>query len=124
MGDDGYPVLGSSGGSTIMKGRGRLHFPQMTLGNFASTLQTQLGKPVIDATGLTGRYDIGLYWDAGATGAVDVEAPGGAQTPVASDPGPTLIQAVQDQLGLRLEPKKGMVELLVVDHAERIPSEN
>jgi uncharacterized protein (TIGR03435 family) len=124
MGDDGYPDLGSTLGLIIMKGRGRLHFPQTTLGNFASTLQGQLGKPVIDATDLTGRYDIGLYWDAGATGPLDAGAPGGAQTPVAPDPGPTLIQAVQDQLGLRLEPKKGMVEVLVVDHAEKIPSEN
>jgi uncharacterized protein (TIGR03435 family) len=123
MGDDGYPVLGSTM-LMIMNGRGRLHFPQITMGNFASALQAQLSKPVIDATGLTGKYDIGLYWDAGATGPLDAGTPGGAQTPVASDPGPTLVQAVQDQLGLRLEPTKGMVEFLVVDHAEKIPSEN
>lgn len=124
IGDDGYPDLGSTVGSMIMKGKGRLHLPQTTLGNFASTLQTQLRRPVLDATGLTGRYDIGLYWDAVATGSLDAGTPAGVETPVASDPGPTLIQAVQDQLGLRLEPKKGMVEILVVDHAEKIPSEN
>jgi uncharacterized protein (TIGR03435 family) len=123
MGDDGYPVLGSAL-QMGMNGRWRLHFPQTTLDFFASQLEAHLVKLVIDATGLTGNYDIALYWDAGATGALGAGAPGGAQTPVASDPGPTLIQAVQDQLGLRLEPKKGMVEFLVVDHAEKIPSEN
>jgi uncharacterized protein (TIGR03435 family) len=123
VGDDGYPVLGSAL-LMIMNGRGRLHFPQITMGNFASTLQAQLAEPVIDATGLTGKYDIGLYWDVGATGPPEAGGTGGPQTPVAPDPGPTLIQAVQDQLGLRLETKKGMVEFLVVDHAEKIPSEN
>ena len=38
--------------------------------------------------------------------------------------GPTLQQALQDQLGLRLESKKGPVDFLVVDHAEKSPTEN
>jgi uncharacterized protein (TIGR03435 family) len=40
------------------------------------------------------------------------------------DAGPTLLVAVQQQLGLKLEPKKGMVDILVVDHIERVPTEN
>jgi hypothetical protein len=51
MGDDGYPVLGSTLWM-VLKGRGRLHSPQTTLGDFAAMLQRQLAKPVIDATGL------------------------------------------------------------------------
>jgi uncharacterized protein (TIGR03435 family) len=52
MGDDGYPVLGSKLWM-VLKGRGRLHSPQTTLGDFAAMLQGRLAKPVIDATGLT-----------------------------------------------------------------------
>ena len=40
------------------------------------------------------------------------------------DSGPDLLTAVQEQLGLRLERKKGLVEVLVVDHAEKVPTEN
>jgi uncharacterized protein (TIGR03435 family) len=125
LGDDGYPVL-TSGMSMAMtpNGRARLHFPQMTMAMLAARLQTQLRAPVRDATGLKGEYDIGLYWDAAATSRLDASPPGGIQTAVASDPGPTLIEAVQDQLGLRLESKKGTVEFLIVDHAEKIPTEN
>jgi hypothetical protein len=75
----------------------------------ADQISGQLGKPVTDATGLKGRYDIGLYWVADST----------AET----DAGPTLLQALQDQLGLRLESKKGPVDFIVVDHAEKTPAE-
>jgi uncharacterized protein (TIGR03435 family) len=76
----------------------------------ATMLSFQLRHPVIDATGLTGNYDIALFWDLRGT----------------SDPdaGPTLEAAVQSQLGLKLEQKKGPVDIVVVDHAEKVPTEN
>jgi uncharacterized protein (TIGR03435 family) len=40
------------------------------------------------------------------------------------DSGPTIYAAIQDQLGLRLEQKKGQIDLLVIDHAEKVPTEN
>ena len=76
----------------------------------ASYLSAQLHHPVIDATGLTGKYDIALFWDMRGTS--DPEA------------GPTLEAALQSQLGLKLEQKKGPVDIVVVDHAEKVPTEN
>jgi len=78
----------------------------------AETLSEELKEFVIDRTGTTGSYYFGFTFrhldDA------DADAP-----EVAS-----LFDALQEELGLRLERRKGPVELLVVDHAERIPSEN
>ena len=71
--------------------------------------------PVLDKTGLDGGYTYVLTF-----------MPLSAQAVVsASDSAPPdLFAAVQQQLGLKLEPAKGLVEILVVDHAERVPSEN
>jgi len=66
---------------------------------------------VVDSTGLLGNYDFELSWVAGNDMAAD-------------SAGPTLEQAVQEQLGLKLQRKKGRVEVFVIDHAEKIPSEN
>jgi uncharacterized protein (TIGR03435 family) len=121
LGNDGYPVIPGGAGGAFMQGRARIYFPQMTMQLLAAQLSGQLGKPVTDATGLKGKYAIGMFWasDNAAGAAPD---PGGV--PTASDPAPTLMQALQDQLGLRLESKKGPVEFVVVDHAEKAPTEN
>jgi uncharacterized protein (TIGR03435 family) len=74
-------------------------------------LSAQLGKSVVDHTGLTGKYDFKLEWTADNTPAAD------------QDRGPTLFTALQEQLGLRLDTEKGIVNMLVIDHLER-PSEN
>jgi uncharacterized protein (TIGR03435 family) len=87
-----------------------------------------LGKPVTDATSLKGQYEISLCWAADSLSVARAGAPppgGGAAT--ASLPesgGPTLMSALQDQLGLRLEAKKAPVDFLVVDHVEKLPTEN
>ena len=80
----------------------------------AGMLSGQLGRPVVDGTGLTSKYDISLYW-----------IPQRPDSIAADDPnGPDLITALQQQLGLRLEPKKGPIEVLIVDHAEKTPTAN
>ena len=66
-----------------------------------------LDRPVIDTTGLKGRYDFTLEW---------------AQRD--PDTGPSLFTALQEQLGLRLVAQKGPVEVLVIDHVEKVPAEN
>lgn len=84
-----------------------------TMEEFAVTLSYQLHKPVTDATDLKGTYDFTLHWIAE-----------GARPSTGDDAGPTLFRALPEQLGLRLEAKKGMVEILVVDHVEKVPTEN
>jgi uncharacterized protein (TIGR03435 family) len=86
-----------------------------TMGNFVSLLQRAiLDRPVVDKTGLSGKYDFDLEW------APDETQFGGDVPPVsAAAPSPPLFEAIQQQLGLRLEATKGPVDALVVDTAER-----
>jgi uncharacterized protein (TIGR03435 family) len=92
-----------------------------SIADLANLLSNQLGQPVVDATGLAGRYDYTLSFlmEPGGRAGAQVAPPG-------TDPesGISLIDAVRDQLGLRLEKKKGQSEILVVDHAEKVPIEN
>jgi uncharacterized protein (TIGR03435 family) len=67
-------------------------------------------RPVLDKTGLTGKYDFKLTWSAVLNTRDDSEAP-------------SAYTALQDQLGLRLEPQRAPIEVLIVDNAEK-PSEN
>ena len=97
-------------------------------------LQPQLGRRVVDKTGLDGLYDVELTFSPeglespfgrgfpapppGAAG-----APGSTSAaPAASDPAPSLFTAIQE-LGLKLESTKGPVEVLVIDSVEK-PTEN
>jgi len=98
-----------------------LHMPARyaTMGEFASVLQrAALDRPVVDQTGLTGRYDFDLDF------AADETLFDGALGKAPDDVGkPGLFGAVQEQLGLKIEPTKGPVETLVIDSVER-PSGN
>jgi uncharacterized protein (TIGR03435 family) len=90
-----------------------------TMADFASLLQRAiLDRPVVDKTGLSARYDFDLEW------APD-ETQFGGDVPSASAEAPSapLFSAVQQQLGLRLVPTRGLVDALIVDKAER-PSAN
>ena len=82
----------------------------------AAYLGNALGSPVEDRTGLTGVYDIHLEFSPRP-------APGTAPA-VASDPGPDILDAIQSQLGLKLTSAKVPVESLVIDHADKTPTEN
>jgi uncharacterized protein (TIGR03435 family) len=86
-----------------------------TMGNFVSLLQRAiLDRPVVDKTGLSGRYDFDLEW------APDETQFGGDVPPAsAAATSPPLFEAIQQELGLRLEATKGPVDALVVDTAER-----
>lgn len=86
-----------------------------TMGDFTSLLQRAiLDRPVIDKTGLTGRYDFELEW------APDETQFGGAVPVAPADaPAAPLFRAIQDQLGLRLVATRGPVDALIVNTAER-----
>jgi uncharacterized protein (TIGR03435 family) len=77
----------------------------------------QVGRTVIDRTGLTGNFDFNMEWslERSETGAA-TEATARVPQP---DDGVSLFTALEEQLGLRLESTKGPVEVLVIDHVER-----
>jgi uncharacterized protein (TIGR03435 family) len=145
IGPDGFPILpipaGGRGGlyQIMMPGRARMIGVKQTAQDLAQRLSGQLNRPVTDATGLTVKYDFTLtYAPEGMSGPMPVMiggAPppppppgGGAAGPAPSlpdsEPLPTLFAALQSQLGLKLEPKKGPVDMIVVDHVEKTPIEN
>jgi uncharacterized protein (TIGR03435 family) len=93
-----------------------------------------IDRPIIDRTGLAGRFDVKIQWkpDPASLGGGQVIPKKGSSGPApppttqSSEPeadGPSFIQALRDQLGLRLESTKGPLNTLVIDHVER-PSEN
>jgi uncharacterized protein (TIGR03435 family) len=111
----------------ISSTRAVMHFSRMTMEDLASNLANQLQRPVTDATGLKGWYDITLEYapdSVGGLGGRGMSAGADPGAAPAAEPVPTLMGAVQAQLGLKLEQKKGMVQVLVVDHAEKVPVEN
>ena len=94
----------------------------------ATVLSQQLGRQVLDQTGLKGNYDLTLKWTPEQGEGMMLGGPGGGGPPPESAPapdtsGPSIFTAIQEQLGLKLEPTKAPAEVLVVDHVER-PSEN
>jgi uncharacterized protein (TIGR03435 family) len=95
-----------------------------TLSMFAGSLGMILDRPVIDKTGITDLFAIQLVFSpddftAPRPAAVDPGTSAAVRTPDA----PGIFQAIQQQLGLKLVPAKGPVDVLVIDHIGR-PSEN
>ncbi|HEY1494134.1 MAG TPA: TIGR03435 family protein [Candidatus Solibacter sp.] len=88
--------------------------------NFTSFLSRQMDRPVIDMTRLKGYYSFELEWTPEES-AIPKPVEGGAA--VDSAVGPSLISALQ-QLGLKLESRRAPVEILVIDRADRMPTEN
>jgi uncharacterized protein (TIGR03435 family) len=110
---EGFPLL-PPGRQSILAQIGNhvaMRRSEETMDRLAVYLSAQLHTPVSNATGLTGKYDFTLHWVSDGTPSTD-------------DTGPNLFRAVQEQLGLRLESKKGTVDILMVDHAEKTPTEN
>jgi uncharacterized protein (TIGR03435 family) len=81
------------------------------------------GRPVIDKTGLTGNFDYSLKWTPDSMAASAKATDNAATSSDTGASGPSLFTALQDQLGLKLEPEKAPVEILVIDHVEQ-PSAN
>jgi uncharacterized protein (TIGR03435 family) len=78
------------------------------IGHFVSILEAQVGTPLLNETGLSGKYDLSLTYVRDDVRQVD---------------GPTVFAALQDQLGLKLEARRGPAEVFIIDSAQR-PSEN
>jgi uncharacterized protein (TIGR03435 family) len=85
--------------------------PMFTLAYLLSRFETE--RPIIDETGLSGMYQVKLQWTRQQLQNAEPDVPG-----------PSLFTALDEQLGLKLEARKGPVEILVVESAEKIPAEN
>jgi uncharacterized protein (TIGR03435 family) len=115
----GYALVVAKGGSKLTAAkditatgyilRDGLRSPSISMKSFAAMLAYPLGRPVVDNTAITGSYDIKLSF-----------APDGST----NSPLPSIFTAVQEQLGLKLEPQKVPVEMLLIDHLDRTPSPN
>ena len=101
------PQCAITSSSTKVAGTSRLRFRGRSMARLAADLQAIAQRPVIDETGLPGLFDAEIEF---AFSPVD----GG----IAAD-GITLFTAVEEQLGLRLEPSRGRVDMLVIDSVER-----
>ena len=114
----------------VIDGRARWQDPDAGIEQLTRMLAGELGKPVTDATGLKGRYSFSLYWMSGEMNATQLTATPDtdAASPTASTPdgllGPTIFGALRDQLGLRLEARRGPATVLDVDSAAKLPTEN
>ena len=113
---DGYPELPpGQPGTKTMNGKNRMQLINVPMSRLTTWLAISLRGPVEDTTGLTGKYDMALYWSkADALSAAAPEAPSG----------PTIVEALKEQLGLAVEKRKGPVKVLVVDHFDWLPTPN
>jgi uncharacterized protein (TIGR03435 family) len=85
------------------------------MGFIANVLATsELGRPVLDQTKLTGNFDFTLEWTPNIPASPDF---------VPDQSGPTYIEALKEQLGLKLESTRGRIQVPVIDRVER-PDEN
>ncbi len=137
-GRGGGAVISSQRGTTKVSpgpdGQMRLEMSKVTMAAFAEMLTRLVDRPVIDMTDLKGNYQIALdlsmdtLFNVARSAGVGVPAVGGRGEPGrpvdASDPSSSSIFASVQQLGLRLEPRKTPFEFVVIDHVERMPSEN
>ena len=93
---------------------GKIRFGGFPLSQLASALFAQAGRTVVDRTGLTGNWNFELTFAPEQRGPL----PPGVEAPPPDSNTPSLFTALQEQLGLKLEPTKGPVEVLVLDSVE------
>jgi len=99
-----------------------LTFRAQPLQGLVRTISEELGRPVADKTGLAGTYDFTLEFATEMRGQASATSPDLSGPP--DETGPRILTAIQEQLGLKLEPKKVPLDVLVIDHADKIPTEN
>jgi uncharacterized protein (TIGR03435 family) len=111
----------------------RLIGKAQTIEQLTESLSNQLNHPIVDKTSLTGQYDFVLEFTPDSRGGI-LPGMGPMPLPVPADPtqsqnaadpaGTTLIAALQQQLGLKLTSTKAPVDMIVIDKAEKTPTEN
>jgi uncharacterized protein (TIGR03435 family) len=89
-------------------GQRSIQMRNATMGGFALELLFNTDRPVVDRTGLTARYDFTLKWTYDES-----------KAPTDGSAAPSLFTAIQEQMGLKLEPVKAMTDVMVIDKVER-----
>jgi uncharacterized protein (TIGR03435 family) len=112
---EGFPILTKGTTMAAIPGHARIRSDAQTMAWLAQMLSGQMQTAVIDSTGLTAKYDYQLSW---------AYEQNSASGPPVDEYHPALMRALQSQLGLKLESKKGRVQVLVVDHMDKVPTEN
>ena len=117
----GFDLVIATGGHKLPVATGRTGFftgrPGLidglnrTIADLVNQLTSMVGGPVVDRTGLTGRYDLKLEWTPDGGGA-------------AAAPELSIFTAIREQMGLRLESSRVTIDVVVVDRVERTPTEN
>lgn len=103
-----------------MPAQGRFAGRNASMADFARVLGGVVDRPVVDRTGISGRYDLNLSWTVDEFQSAKLK---GFPVPRAGAEVPGLFTALEEQFGLRLETAKVPGDVLVIDHIER-PSEN
>ena len=99
-------------------GQRTLHGTSASMSGLASILADMLGRPVSDATGLTGIFDFSMEWTPDPVSEAPMRKGGPAQEPAPDgETGPSIFTALQEQLGLKLETQKASVEGVIIGHA-------
>jgi uncharacterized protein (TIGR03435 family) len=100
---------------------GHIHHKSISMLLLATLISRFTRTPVLDQTGISGLFEVTLDWSR--DNSLPPAAASGAAAADLSD-GPSISEAVQKQLGLKLEKRKGPVDVLVVEHAEKTPLAN
>ena len=117
------PADAAAGNQGTHMNRGTMTATASTMDSLAKSMSGTVGRPVVNKTGLLGKFDWKLEWSP-ETGQMKPQVPG--ETPTAVIPetaGPSIFTALQEQLGLKLEAQKGPAPVLVIERAEK-PSPN
>ena len=115
-------AVAGDGPSSFKTGKMNLTGKGATLSQLTSFLSREIHIPVIDQTGLSGRFN--YFLDINAYVTEEIRKSGGPDGGAPPEAASIVAQAIQAQLGLKLESKKAPVEVLVIDHIDKTPSEN
>jgi uncharacterized protein (TIGR03435 family) len=103
---------------TTRDGMTRCTGRMQSLSQMITHLENELTRPIVDKTGLTGKFDFNLEYSTEGL------RPRGRGADTPGGDGPGLMDAVQEQLGLKLESKKDPIDILVLDHIDKVPTDN
>jgi uncharacterized protein (TIGR03435 family) len=113
---------GKHGIGGVSSHRGYISGQNASMPELIDSLSRRVDRPVVDKTGLKGVYNFTLQWSPEDMHSMPSAQEDGSEAN--DNSGPTIFTAIQEQLGLKLVPRKDQVEILVIDHVNKVPTEN